>query len=151
MFKKQLLPIGPSVILDGKIDFTVSKKTFVETYLMVLLILLLIAGGIYYLVTVNNSTPKTGTLNISAVPSEAICVDQLSGAKMNWSEAEKLAQTGECQQGKLMENHYCNENTGTWWVDLDIKDSKNCNPACVVWVKDKKVEINWRCTGLNPQ
>lgn len=137
----------------GKINFTVSKKLFFETYLMVLLIFILVGGGTYYLVFINynnSSSKSTNALNISTAPSKESCTDQATGTKMSWDEAKSLAQSGECQQGKLKDNHYCNENSGTWWVDLDIKDPKNCNPACVVWVKDKKTEINWRCTGLNP-
>jgi hypothetical protein len=78
------------------------------------------------------------------------CLDIDTGAKLSYQEAVKIAQSSECvQQGQLKGTHLCNENTGTWWIDLDI-DKPGCSPACVVNVSDKTAEINWRCTGLIP-
>ena len=48
----------------------------------------------------------------------------------------------ECQR-----SYFCNEETGTWWIDLEIK-KQGCAPACIIDVNTKKAEINWRCTGL---
>jgi hypothetical protein len=40
----------------------------------------------------------------------------------------------------------CNSGTGTYWIDMTT-EKEGCNPACVVNVKAKTAEINWRCTG----
>jgi hypothetical protein len=48
----------------------------------------------------------------------------------------------ECQKTTV-----CNEGTGTYWIDLSTK-KEGCSPACVVDVKARTAEINWRCTGL---
>jgi len=78
------------------------------------------------------------------------CVDKDTGAKLSYQEAVDIAQRSECiEQGQLKETHLCNENTGTWWIDLDV-DKPGCSPACVVDVPEKTAEINWRCTGLLP-
>jgi hypothetical protein len=72
------------------------------------------------------------------------------GAKMALSEAKKLSiQNKECGN-KFSGKNVCNENTGTWWLDLDIK-KEGCSPACVVNVETKEAAINWRCTGLLPK
>ena len=63
--------------------------------------------------------------------------------------ARSIAETSECiKDGALKDNAFYNENSKTWWIDLDI-DKPGCNPACVVY-EDETVEINWRCTGLIP-
>ncbi|MCL5433298.1 MAG: hypothetical protein M1524_04265 [Patescibacteria group bacterium] len=81
------------------------------------------------------------------------CVDKNTNAKMSYAEGYQIAQKSVCvQSGKLKESHICNENTGTWWIDLDPSEPKSgCNPACVVDVNTKKAEVNWRCTGLLQQ
>jgi hypothetical protein len=45
------------------------------------------------------------------------------------------------------ETYFCNNNTGTLWIDMNIT-KEGCSPACVVNLADKSAEINWRCTGL---
>ena len=78
------------------------------------------------------------------------CVDSDTGTKLSYQEAVEIAQDSDClEQGQLKETHFCNENSGTWWIDLDI-DKPGCNPACVVNVSDRTAEINWRCTGALP-
>ena len=63
--------------------------------------------------------------------------------------ARSIAETSECvNYGALKENAFYNENSRTWWIDLDAAKTE-CNPACVVY-EDETVEINWRCTGLTP-
>jgi len=63
--------------------------------------------------------------------------------------ARSIAETSECvNYGALKENAFYNENSKTWWIDLDAAKTE-CNPACVVY-EDETVEINWRCTGLTP-
>ncbi|MFH1538740.1 MAG: hypothetical protein ABIH66_07260, partial [bacterium] len=77
-----------------------------------------------------------------------ICTKAGTDLNMTYEEAVGIAASSECtQDGKLKEEHFCNENTGTWWIDLEI-DKKGCYPACVVNVGTKEAEINWRCTGL---
>ena len=81
-------------------------------------------------------------------PPEEVCVDKTTGARLSYQEALQIAQDSEClEQGQLKETHFCNENTGTWWIDLDIVEP-GCAPACVINVNDNTAEINWRCTGL---
>ncbi len=68
---------------------------------------------------------------------------------MSEERARSIAETSECiSDGPLKENAFYNENSKTWWIDLDI-DKPECNPACVIY-EDETVEINWRCTGLTP-
>jgi formate hydrogenlyase subunit 3/multisubunit Na+/H+ antiporter MnhD subunit len=58
-----------------------------------------------------------------------------------------IASKSECvSEGALTDNIYYNENTKTWWIDLNIK-REGCSPACVVY-ETGYAEINWRCTGL---
>jgi len=65
---------------------------------------------------------------------------------MTLEEAKEIAVQSECGDN-LKDAAFCNEVTGTWWIDLDI-EKELCNPACVVNVESKHAEINWRCTGL---
>jgi hypothetical protein len=65
------------------------------------------------------------------------------------SDAKQIAINSECGD-TLKETYVCNELTGTYWIDLDIK-MEGCNPACVVNVETREAEINWRCTGLIPE
>lgn len=68
------------------------------------------------------------------------------GKSMKISEARQIAVKNECGD-HLKDTYYCNENSGTWWIDLTT-EKQGCAPACVIDVKTKKAEINWRCTGL---
>lgn len=52
-----------------------------------------------------------------------------------------------CGTGPLTEEYSCNQETATYWIDLDI-EKEGCNPACVVHIDTREAEINWRCTGL---
>ncbi|MFH0860175.1 MAG: hypothetical protein V1921_03145 [Candidatus Altiarchaeota archaeon] len=66
-------------------------------------------------------------------------------------EALRIAKDSECtREGRLTESYYYNGNTGTWWIDLDLK-REGCSPACVVSEDTRTAEINWRCTGLIPE
>ena len=74
--------------------------------------------------------------------------ESISGKKMDFSEAEKIAKET-CKNGEIKSSFFCNEITGTWWFDFIPNEFKNgCNPACVVDVEKGTAEINWRCTGL---
>ncbi|NJL44134.1 MAG: DUF333 domain-containing protein [Nitrosarchaeum sp.] len=61
-------------------------------------------------------------------------------------EAYVLALTACQESGTVHDEGVRNENTKTWWFDLDT-ERPGCNPACVVH-DDGSAEINWRCTGL---
>ena len=79
---------------------------------------------------------------IQAETSEETCLG------MTLEEARQIASASSCvENGSLKDTYVCNENTGTWWLDLDI-EKPGCNPACVVDIGAKTAEINWRCTGL---
>jgi len=69
---------------------------------------------------------------------------------MTYEEAVLIAKDSECSQGAFKTTHYCNENTNTWWIDLEL-EKEGCNPACVINTETKTAEINWRCTGLLPE
>ncbi len=63
-------------------------------------------------------------------------------------EALIIAQESECvEEGQLTDRVSYNENTLTWWIDLDA-EKPGCSPACVVSEATGMAEINWRCTGL---
>lgn len=80
-----------------------------------------------------------------------ICKAKTTQTTMEFKEAKKIAQNGNCMSlGKLKEKHWCNEITGTWWIMLETK-LKGCNPACVIDLETKKSEINYMCTGLLPE
>ncbi|MCX6695283.1 MAG: Kazal-type serine protease inhibitor family protein [Candidatus Altiarchaeota archaeon] len=65
-------------------------------------------------------------------------------------EAASIAAASDCTaEGTLTNNTYYNENTKTWWIDLEANKT-GCSPACVIDEESKTAEINWRCTGLIP-
>lgn len=77
--------------------------------------------------------------------------DKAQGETMTFSEALEIAKNSECaNSGQINENpdfSQYNENTKTWWIDLDA-EKEGCNPACVVNEETNTAEINWRCTGV---
>ncbi len=86
---------------------------------------------------------------------EAIChftigADPALADAMSEAEAREIAANSECgEAGALLENALYNDWTATWWIDLDV-EKEGCNPACVVNVRMRQAEINWRCTGVLP-
>lgn len=70
------------------------------------------------------------------------------GHVLTISDAKNIAKDSECGDD-FKETYMCNENTGTYWIDLEI-EKEGCNPACVVNLETRKAEINWRCTGAIP-
>jgi hypothetical protein len=77
------------------------------------------------------------------------CIKTETGEKMDFLEAKEIALKSECvKKGNLKDEYFCNQASGTWWIDLDIQ-KKGCAPACVIDVATKKAKINWWCTGLN--
>lgn len=90
----------------------------------------------------------TEVTTIEATAADESCTDKDSGKSILYSEARTIAEAGQCvAEGGLLEKHWCNEITGTLWIQSAIK-KEGCMPACVVSVKDKTSEINWMCTGL---
>jgi len=69
-------------------------------------------------------------------------------------QAIELTKNTECtEKGTLTEKHIYNENSKTWWIDLEMKPEfkkEICHPACVINEETKTAEINWRCTGALP-
>lgn len=78
---------------------------------------------------------------------QEFCVFLETGEKLSLTDAQDIALKSECVlEGVLKDTYLCNENTGTWWLDLNIV-KEGCSPACVVNVVTKEANINWRCTG----
>lgn len=67
-------------------------------------------------------------------------------AALTLEQAKEIAKQSECGD-QLTEIHRCNEETGTWWIDLDIQ-KEGCSPVCVINAETREANINWRCTGL---
>ena len=83
-----------------------------------------------------------------SIKKEESCFKTETSEEMNLSEAKEIALQSECvEEGSLAKEYFCNESTGTWWIDLEI-DKPGCAPACVINVSTGEAEINWRCTGL---
>jgi hypothetical protein len=142
---------------------------------MLMLLGLLISGFVFFsgcvqekALTVSNETPtvqpttftkKTPIVEITTymektptvqptTSTEIYCVSKETGKKMNLSEAREIAYNSDIgNQGTLKDTYSCNESTSTWWIDMKpIIEQNACNPAYVVNINTKAVEINWRCT-----
>jgi len=143
-------------------------KIKVSMYIAIVLLVLLILGVVISYIYINNQTNDSITnfnecINawnpvMESYPRQcrdsewntftekiSSCVNS-DGDYMTIEEAESIAIKSECWDN-LKKNSFCNETTGTFWIDLSI-EKKWCNPACVINVKTKQAEINWRCTGL---
>ncbi len=104
-------------------------------------------------ICVNDEWVRHG--NPRALEPEGGCGEEkctFGNSSMDLDDAKSVAEEGECsRQGVIGESGFCNSGTGTWWIDFTPSEEKQgCNPACVVNVETKEVEINWRCTGLTP-
>jgi len=76
---------------------------------------------------------------------EEPCVE----GSLTLDEARAVAESSSCMdEGELGDTHTYNNETNTWWFDMDI-DRPGCSPACVVYANET-AEINWRCTGAIP-
>jgi len=65
--------------------------------------------------------------------------------------ATEKAQASACmEKGTLKEEYTFNENSLTWWIDMEVANAPGCAPACVVSEPSGDAEINWRCTGALP-
>ena len=76
---------------------------------------------------------------------EEFCSKKDTQELLTLADAKQIAINSECGD-RLKESSICNEDTGTWWIDLDI-EKEGCNPACVIDVITKEASINWRCMG----
>lgn len=95
--------------------------------------------------------PSENCLNQEASSNQEDICKTKTGKEMSYKKARTIAEV-KCKEGSLLEAHFCNPNSGTWWIDFVPNEPKEgCNPACVVFVDNSEVEINWRCTGLIQQ
>lgn len=121
--------------------------------LAVTLVVFILVGVIFALFKLKQtrSVPQSSSEPLTSEPQkEEACIKKETGEEMNFSEAEAIALGSKCaEEGSLKEESFCNQDTGTWWLDLEV-EKEGCNPACVVNVVTKEAEINWRCTGLIP-
>jgi len=115
-----------------------------KAILIVIGIIILVAGAgayIYFSQTANIDEP-TGDK------------DAATGSALTQAEAIVIAGSSDCTGvGALSDDVYYNENSHTWWIDLERMpelENDGCNPACVVSEETKTAEVNWRCTGLIP-
>jgi hypothetical protein len=100
--------------------------------------------------TMKHTASPMPAVNDSVIDNQ-FCISESSANAMDLKEALSIASASECTvDGTLTDRHFCNNNTGTWWIDLNI-DKLGCSPACVVNIDNKTAEINWRCTGLLQQ
>jgi len=97
----------------------------------------------------NSGTGSGETSSSVTAPQESLkeerCTKKDSGKYMTYSQAMKIAEKSACA-GVLQEAHWCNEVSGTWWIDTSLM-KEGCMPACVVDVVSRTAEINWMCTG----
>jgi len=129
-----------------------NKKGSASIFFLILGLLLvggyLINEGVITINLPSTTTTTIGLTTTTTISSEEFCQKKSTDIKLSLSEAKEIALQGQCGD-KLKDTYICNEITGTWWIDLDIK-KEGCNPACVINVETKTAEINWRCTGLLP-
>jgi hypothetical protein len=77
--------------------------------------------------------------SVFSVEGKLCCLD----FKLTEGEARRSAEDN-C--GSLKDSYFYNEETHTWWFDLQ-EEKQGCSPACVVDEVHNTAEINWRCTG----
>jgi hypothetical protein len=108
------------------------KKGGVPSKCKQIILFIVLIGAIF---VVGCITPKTG--------------HTVSNSKLAVEEAMAIAQDSECvQEGKLTDSYVYNENTRTWWIDIDpYTQIEGCNPACVVFEDTETAKIYWRCSG----
>ncbi|MFH1591400.1 MAG: hypothetical protein ABIC95_05745 [archaeon] len=87
---------------------------------------------------------RTGAVNwrcTGAIPTvpEKMCME------MKLSRAIRIGLRSECTSiGPLTELHACNEQTGTWWIDIDA-EAPGCDPGCAVDIETASASIAWDC------
>lgn len=107
--------------------------------IIIAIIIIIIVAGLSYWIYQSTLIPEKEA-------TEEFCIKKETGERLSLIEAKQIALAGECGD-RLKDTYLCNEDTGTWWIDLDI-EKENCNPACVINVVTKEASINWRCMGV---
>lgn len=102
---------------------------------------------------------KEGNIVLESYPRQCRYNGELFVEEINSTIPEEDAlqiahKTKDCSNvGILTDTINYNGITRTWWIDLKRvtgMEKDGCNPACVVNEETKTAEVNWRCTGLNP-
>jgi len=124
------------------------------------LIIILILGALFYIKNIPQESPikncedKCGDricqeivcleINCPCAETKKTCTTDCGIPE----EILKIANESDCaKEGFLTKNYSYNQNSDTWWIDLELK-TNGCAPACVIYDKNKSIEINYRCTGL---
>jgi len=122
-------------------------------YILIIIALAIIAGGFilgyyyFWMIEIEARLAELESRVPVLEPSNGVnCTKKGTVYTMTLADAKEIAINSECGN-RLKDSYMCNEYTGTWWIDLDIK-KEGCNPACVVNTETEEAEINWRCTGL---
>ncbi len=69
--------------------------------------------------------------------------------KFTQDQAFEIAKQSTCaEEGQIKDTCTCNENSGTYWFEMEVEGHEGCAPACVVESETGNAEVNWRCTGL---
>jgi hypothetical protein len=71
--------------------------------------------------------------------------DGPGNATMTWTEAWNIASSSRCAEHGLTMRHYCDTETGTWWIDIH-PNPPGCDPACVVDISAGTARVEMRCT-----
>jgi putative hemolysin len=113
---------------------------------------LIISLALLALVLAACGAPQSAPVTPAATPQSATpqSASPQNATPMSLADARQIASQSAClQSGTLKDTAVYNPNSNTWWIDM-AADKPNCNPACVVDVKTKTAEVNWRCTGAVP-
>ncbi len=126
------------------------KNQKLKILTVVLAVFFSVGIGVFVFNKFKRVQPIPPSISISEPLEEESCFKKNTGETMNLSEAKEIALRSECvKEGSLKTESFCNQDTGTWWLDLEI-EKEGCAPACVINISTKEAEINWRCTGLIP-
>jgi len=93
-----------------------------------------------------DSYPRQCTTSDGRTFIEEFCSKIDTQELLTLADAKQIAINSECGDN-LQEPSMCNQETGTWWIDLDI-EKEGCNPVCVIDIVIREASINWRCAGL---
>jgi len=93
-------------------------------------------------VTSNITTNETNETDASVTD---ICYNMTEQEALEIANSTKI-----CRMCGFDGVNFCNNNTGTWWLELNYSsDNSSCDPVCVVDITNRSLlEINYRCTGL---
>lgn len=115
-----------------------------KLYLILVVLLIVAMAG-----CVQSGTDLGAKSPDESSPTSEFCGKQGTAYNMSFGEARGIAEGSTCvnENSSLTDEHWCNNVTGTWWIDLSL-EKPGCNPACVINVETREAEINWMCTGL---